>query len=123
MLGLANKAGKLVTGEEVVRNSVRNSKVKLLLISEDASDNTKKRFLNTADYYKVPVHIWGLKEQLGSNIGKSERAVIGICDDGFAKSIASLLQTATNSIGDIHNQIDPTAKKSGGELNEQNESI
>lgn len=111
MFGLANRAGKLVSGEEIVRNSVRQGKVKLVVISEDASDNTKKRFINTAAFYKVPVQIWGEKAQLGSNIGKSERSVIGICDDGFTKSIISLIDTATKPIA-------PMGNKSGGELNE-----
>ncbi|MDF2840217.1 MAG: ribosomal protein L7Ae/L30e/S12e/Gadd45 [Clostridia bacterium] len=110
MLGLASKAGKLVSGEEIVRNTIRQGKVKLLIISEDASENTKKRFLNTAEYYKVPVYIWGNKEQLGSGIGKSNRSVVGISDNNFTKSIQSLL--------DAENPITPIGEKSGGELNE-----
>ena len=110
MLGLASKAGKLVSGEEIVRNSIRQNKVKLLIISEDASDNTKKRFLNAAEYYKVPVYIWGSKEQLGFGIGKSNRSVVGISDDNFVKSIGSLLHA--------ENPVTPIGEKSGGELNE-----
>lgn len=110
MLGLASKAGKLVSGEEVVRNSIRQGKVKLLIISEDASDNTKKRFINTADFYKVTTYFWGSKEQLGSSIGKSDRSVVGITDDNFTKSVASLLNA--------ENPIAPIGEKSGGELHE-----
>ena len=110
MLGLANKAGKLVSGEDVVRNAIRQGKAKLLIISTDASENTKKRFLNAAEYYKVPVYIWGDKEQLGSSIGKSDRSVIGINDDNFKKSVLSLMDT--------DQPITPIGKKSGGELNE-----
>ncbi len=35
MLGLANKAGMLVTGEDAVRYNIRNGKVKLAIVSED----------------------------------------------------------------------------------------
>ena len=86
MLGLANKAGMLVTGEDAVRYNIRNGKVKLAIVSEDASDNTKKRFTNSAAFYKVPLITWGLKEELGNSIGKSERSVLGITDENFSKN-------------------------------------
>ena len=44
-IGMANRAGKIVSGQDSVRNSIRRKKVKLIIIAEDASDNTKKRFL------------------------------------------------------------------------------
>jgi ribosomal protein L7Ae-like RNA K-turn-binding protein len=110
MLGLASKAGKLFSGEDVVRNAIRYNKVKLLIISQDASENTKKRFVNAAEYYKVPMKIWGDKEQLGSSIGKSNRSVVGIGDENFTKSIVALLNA--------ENPITPIGEKSGGELNE-----
>ncbi|MDD3706368.1 MAG: ribosomal L7Ae/L30e/S12e/Gadd45 family protein [Clostridiaceae bacterium] len=87
MISLANKAGKLVTGEEGVRNLIRSSKLKLLIISEDASDNTKKRMSNSAAFYKVPYIVWGLKNEFGSCIGKSERSVLGVTDENFSNGI------------------------------------
>ncbi|HYE12170.1 MAG TPA: ribosomal L7Ae/L30e/S12e/Gadd45 family protein [Patescibacteria group bacterium] len=110
MLGLASKAGKLFSGEDVVRNAIRYNKIKLLIISQDASENTKKRFVNAAEYYKVPMKIWGDKEQLGSSIGKSNRSVVGIGDENFTNSIVTLLNA--------ENPITPIGEKSGGELNE-----
>ncbi len=91
MISLANKAGKLVTGEDAVRNSVRSGKVKLVIVSEDASDNTKKRFRNTAAYYNIAFVTWGMKEELGSCIGKSDRSVLGITDENFSRSLKEKL--------------------------------
>ncbi len=91
MISLANKAGKLVTGEDAVRYSIRSGKVKLAIVAEDASDNTKKRFRNSAAFYKVPLITLGLKEELGSIIGKSERSVLGITDENFSKSFEEKL--------------------------------
>ena len=110
MLGLASKAGKLFSGEDLVRNAIRHKKVRILIISQDASENTKKRFENTAEYYHVPMRIWGDKEQLGSSIGKSNRSVVGIGDQNFTKSIVKLLNA--------ENPVTPIGEKSGGELNE-----
>lgn len=91
MICLANKAGKLVTGENAVRNSIRSGKVKLAIVSEDASDNTKKRIGNSAAFYNVLFVIWGLKEEFGSCIGKSERSILGITDDKFCKILTEKL--------------------------------
>lgn len=42
LLGLANRARKLVHGEGTIVEGIRNKQVKLVLIAEDASDNTQK---------------------------------------------------------------------------------
>lgn len=91
MISLTNKAGKLVTGEDAVRNSIRSGKIKLVVVAEDASDNTKKRFGNSAAFYNIPLVIWGFKEMLGSCIGKSERSVLGITDESFSKGLKEKL--------------------------------
>ncbi|MEM5770693.1 MAG: ribosomal L7Ae/L30e/S12e/Gadd45 family protein, partial [Bacillota bacterium] len=40
LLGLAQRAGKLLSGEGTVESALRRGKVKLLIIAEDASANT-----------------------------------------------------------------------------------
>ena len=46
LIGLARKAGKLTVGTEAVCDSIRGGKVKLVIASAEASDNTKKRISN-----------------------------------------------------------------------------
>lgn len=87
MISLANKAGKLVTGEDSVRNLIRSGKLKLVIISEDASDNTNKRISNSAAFYNVPYIVWGLKDEFGNYIGKTARSVLGITDENFSNGI------------------------------------
>lgn len=41
-LGMAMRAGKLVTGDEIVLKAVRKGEVHLVIIAGDASPNTKK---------------------------------------------------------------------------------
>ena len=45
-IGLAMKAGKLMLGDGRAVESIRAGKAKLVLISKDASDNTKKKYRN-----------------------------------------------------------------------------
>ena len=43
MLGLAMRAGKLITGEEMTINEIRKRKVNLVIVTIDASENTQKK--------------------------------------------------------------------------------
>ena len=45
-LGLATKAGKIQSGEFSTEKSVKCGKAALVIVAEDASDNTKKKFKN-----------------------------------------------------------------------------
>lgn len=92
LVGLAMKAGKVVSGEFSTEKAVKEGKASLVIVAEDASDNTKKLFLDKCDFYQVPVYIYGDKEQIGHAIGKELRASLAIVDTGFAKSIERELQ-------------------------------
>lgn len=43
LLGLANRARKVVSGEDLVIKEIRNARAKLVLLTEDASSNTAKK--------------------------------------------------------------------------------
>ena len=86
-IGLAMKAGKLVSGEFQVEKAVKEMKARLVVVAEDASDNTKKHFTDMCRYRNIPIRFLGKKEQIGRTIGKAFRASIAIMDQGFAESI------------------------------------
>ena len=94
-IGLATRARRLVTGEDVCQRQLRAGKGKLCIVAEDASDNTKKRFSNMCNYRNVEIVFFGKKDELGKFTGKESRTVIVIIDDGFAKKIKELLATLT----------------------------
>ena len=54
LLGLSKKAGRLVSGEFSTETAVKTGKACLVLVSREASENTKKKFRNMCDYYRVP---------------------------------------------------------------------
>ncbi|MCQ2771165.1 MAG: ribosomal L7Ae/L30e/S12e/Gadd45 family protein [Clostridia bacterium] len=88
-IGLARKAGKLISGTELVCDAVRDGKVKLVVIASDASANSMKRITNCVKFYEQDSEIVdGLTtSDLGYAIGKSPVACIGITDDNFKKLI------------------------------------
>lgn len=87
LLGLAARARKLVTGEELVVKDIRRKNVSLVLLADDASELTKKKVIDKCKYYNVNVKVVANRSILGTAIGKHERVVVGITDEGFAKKI------------------------------------
>ena len=87
MIGMAMKAGKLVSGEFATEKAVKSGKAALVIVSGAASENTKKKFRNMCDYYEVPIRFLGQKEELGHAIGKEFRASLAVLDAGLAKAI------------------------------------
>lgn len=91
LLGLAYRARKVITGEELVIREVRSGKAKLVLLSSDASSNTEKKITDKCNYYNVPLVKVDNREQLGNAIGKEARVVIAILDEGFSKKLRTLV--------------------------------
>jgi ribosomal protein L7Ae-like RNA K-turn-binding protein len=87
MIGLAQKAGKVASGEFATEKAVKTGTAVLVIVAEDASDNTKKMFSNMCAFYQVPIYFYSDKEQLGHAIGKQFRASLAILDEGFKKTI------------------------------------
>jgi len=89
LLGLAMRARKLESGQPIVLNTVRKKSAKAVIVTSDASNNTKKQIINKCNYYKIPVYVLFTKDELSTAIGK-ERVACAIVDNGFAKSFQKL---------------------------------
>lgn len=90
-IGLAMKAGKLVSGDFAAEKTIRANRAKLILLDADASDNT-------ADKYGQLARAKGCGlvsvEALGDAIGKPARMVAAVTDDNFKKLILGAVQGA-----------------------------
>ena len=87
LVGLATKAGKTVSGEFSTEKSVKTGKGLLVIVAEDASENTKKKFRNMCSFYEVPIYFIADKEELGKYCGKEFRASLAVQDENFAKAM------------------------------------
>ncbi len=92
MLSLSKKAGKLQTGEARVTDTIRNDKAFLVILSEDASANTEKKFSNMASFRNVPLLKIGDRYELGSLIGSKFAVVIAVTDQGLASSLIEIVK-------------------------------
>ena len=95
-LGLAARAGKAVSGSFCVERSVRRRRAKLVIVSQEASENTKKTFRDLCTYYKVPLYIFGTSDELGKTLGKEFRMLAAIEDEGLVKAAAGQLEQEPN---------------------------
>ena len=100
MIGLATRARKVVSGEFSTEKSVKSGRSHLVIVSEEASDNTKKMFTNMCTYYKVPIYLFGTKDELGHAMGQEFRASLSVEDVGFAKSMAGLMNVNGGSVNE-----------------------
>jgi ribosomal protein L7Ae-like RNA K-turn-binding protein len=91
MIGMAKRAGKISTGEFICTKAIKSKTAALVIIAEDASDNTKKSVINSCKYYKVQYVIAANMADLGKYTGSSERAVVSVNDNNFAKAILDKL--------------------------------
>ena len=94
LFGLATKAGKVASGEFQTETAVKSQTAFLVVVANDASNNTKKLFQDKCSFYKIPMIFFGTKEELGHTIGKEYRASLAILDKGFAEAIINMNQSS-----------------------------
>ena len=88
-LGLCRKAGKLLCGHDVVKESIVSSSAKLVFLSSDAAERLEREMQHACTYngksipvYRTPICM----DEFGISLGK-KAAVFSVTDDGFANKI------------------------------------
>ena len=104
-LGMCQKAMKLVSGEAACEKALQviatgkepDATAKLIIIAADASENTRKKFVNKAFFYKVPCYHMtksGMdRDEISKAIGRQNRATLAVTDEGFASRIEEMLKS------------------------------
>ncbi len=93
LIGLSMRQGAVDSGSFLTEKAVKSGKAKLVVIAEDASDNTKKEFTDMCTYYRVPFCIFGTKDTLGHAIGKEFRVVMALTNPGLSEKISEQINT------------------------------
>lgn len=90
-LGLATKAGKLVTGYNTCLDMIPRGKLKLIILAEDVGEKTKKRFEQKCESYGIEIRTGIDADSMSKACGKRSKGIFGITDKGFAGSIIALI--------------------------------
>lgn len=92
-IGFAAKSRKLIAGTETCKAFMARGKVKLLIIAEDISDNTKEKVIKEAVKNSVEYRVFGNKERLSAITGETDTGVFGILDDNFKNVILKEIES------------------------------
>ncbi len=92
LIGMAQRAGKLASGEFSTEKLIQSGRAFLVIVAEDASENTRKRFQDKCTFYEIPCFVFETRERLGRAIGKELRASLAIGDENLAGAVEKLLR-------------------------------
>ena len=92
LLGIATRARKLISGEELTIKAIQRNEAKLVIVATDCSDNIKEKLLNKCTYYNVPFDSSFTSDEISIAIGKS-RSICAFTEKGFADSYLKLKGT------------------------------
>ena len=93
LLGLAQRAGKTVSGAFAVDKYLKKNTVPLAFLASDGSSETAGNYRRLAEQKRIPLLEIYTKEELGNALGKEQSVVVLITDKGFAKAIEDVLRT------------------------------
>ncbi len=79
------RARGLVSGEENLFIELPKGNIHYIFLAKDASEATKKRIKDKANFYHIDLNEDYTSEALSHAIGKENRMVIGVLNQGFLK--------------------------------------
>lgn len=99
-LGIAKKAGKCIEGYNKCEESLRNNKCALIIVSKEASQNTREKFERMTNTRNIPIIIGCSGEDLSCILGRDKINIIGIVDTSMATKLSQLWnEKEENSFG------------------------
>ena len=92
LIGLSMKAGKISFGADMCEEKIKKGFVSLIIVAEDTSDKTKDKFIKLAELYNINIVIFGEIDLLSKSIGKINKGIFAILDDGFGNKILQMVK-------------------------------
>ena len=91
LLGLAQRAGFIVSGEEGVELALKKGTMKIVFIASDASEKTRDKFVKKCYFYQVECNLDFSSIELSKALGKP-RKIVGLIDQGFYVALERLMR-------------------------------
>lgn len=89
LLGLAQKGGMVVSGEDAVTKLLQSEKAKYVFVAQDASGATLDKFKRKCFFYQVPLNDEFTSDELSLAIGRP-RKIVALNNEGIVKSIKEI---------------------------------
>ena len=121
LIGLAKKAGRIEAGEESVGAAAGAHHARLILLAEDAAENTARRAKHFAEAGAcLLTAVPAAKTALGGAVGRTECAVLAVTDIGFADAIAKKLAALDEArYGELSARLSVKAQRAAERKREQ----
>ena len=87
MVGLAFRAGKVMSGSMACEKGLDRHRICLLMIQQGLSENSVKQFTGLCARSGAEWLIINASDDLGASIGRPGVMLVGITDIGFAQAI------------------------------------
>lgn len=91
-LGLAKRSGNLIEGYSKCNELRNKKKMYLFVISNDASELTKNKFIKHCKEKNIPYIEDFSKEDLGASVGKDEIKILSIQEKNMADKLIALYE-------------------------------
>lgn len=91
-LGLCKRSGNLLEGYSKCNDERNRRDIYLFIISNEASESTKKKFIKHCENRNIPYIQDFSKEELGDAIGRLEVMIIGVLDNNMANKLLSIYE-------------------------------
>jgi len=97
-LALANKAGKVSSGSDLVADTLKKKTPvkKLILLATDISEDIGNKVRGLADLHGVAHVTIFTKDHFGELLGKGLRSVVAVQDDGFVDTMSKEIDRYRN---------------------------
>lgn len=91
-LGLAKRSGNILEGYSKCNEERNRKKLHLFIISPDASDSSRRKFINHCNLNNIPYIEDFSKEELGAAVGRPEIKILAVLDANISKKLLALYE-------------------------------
>jgi ribosomal protein L7Ae-like RNA K-turn-binding protein len=92
LLGMAARAGAVISGTDRVREAARGEGVRLVLLASDASANSREKLVPLLTARGISHVIRYDRNELGAAIGRGPLSAVGVTDRALADRLQVLLR-------------------------------
>lgn len=101
-LGLANRAGKIVSGGSLVSDAIRGrEKPGLILVATDVSAAIGEKIEILAGLHGIPCQRVLTKDDFGAILGKAPRSAVAVKTGGFVARLVGEIERYRNFLGEV----------------------
>lgn len=102
LIGLANKAGKIIGGGSMVSDAIRGGrKPGLVLVATDVSETIGTKIIAQAKRHDIPCCSILTKDDFGAILGKAPRSAVAVLAGGFVVPLVGAIDRYRNFLGEV----------------------